>query len=78
MTSAMLYYKEGLKVERAVLEPDHPHIMVTLVNIAQIHKQRGNYVTAIRKYRDVHMMQVRIFGPNHINIAATLSRMGLI
>ena len=78
MTLAMLYYKEGLKVERAILEPDHPHIMVTLANIAQIHKQRGNYVAAVRKYREVHMMQVRISGPNHIHIAATLSCMGLI
>ena len=76
MTSAMLYYKEGLKVEIAVLEPDHPPIMVT--HIAQIHKQRGNYVAAVRKYHEVHMMQVRISGPNHIDIAATLSRMGLI
>jgi hypothetical protein len=68
MTSVMSYYKEGLKVERAALEPDHPHIMVT--HIAQIHKQRGNYVAAVRKYHEVHMMQVRIFGPNHIDIAA--------
>jgi hypothetical protein len=72
----MSYYKEGLKVERAVLEPDHPHIMVT--HIAQIHKQRGNYVAAIRKYRDVHLKQVRVSGPNHIDIAATLRHMGLI
>ena len=72
----MSYYKEGLKVERAVLEPDHPHIMVT--HIAQIHKQRGNYVAAVKKYREVYMTQVRISGPNHIGIVATLSRMGLI
>jgi Tfp pilus assembly protein PilF len=38
MTSAMSYHTEGLKVERAILEPDHPHIMVTFANIAQIHK----------------------------------------
>jgi hypothetical protein len=78
MILVMSYYKEGLKVERAVLKPDHPHIMVILANIAQIHKQRGNYVAAVRKYHEVHMMQVRISGPNHIDIAATLSRMGLI
>ena len=76
----MSYYKEGLKAEKAVLEPNHdPHIMVTLTNIAQIHKQHGNYVAAVRKYREVHnMMQVRISGPNHIDIAATLSSMGLM
>ena len=41
--SAVLVYKEGLDVERAVLDSLHPNIMVTLTNIGQIYKLRGEY-----------------------------------
>jgi tetratricopeptide (TPR) repeat protein len=41
-------YKEGLAVEQAVLHKHHPNICVTLTNIAQIAKQRGNFPEALK------------------------------
>jgi tetratricopeptide (TPR) repeat protein len=46
--SATERYKEGLAVERAVLHKHHPNICVTLTNIAQIAKQRGNFPEALK------------------------------
>lgn len=46
--AALGKYKEGLDVERAVLHSLHPNITVTLTNIGQIHKQRGEYSEALK------------------------------
>lgn len=39
--SALIYYKEGLKIETTILEPSHPHIVITLTNIAHIEVSEG-------------------------------------
>jgi tetratricopeptide (TPR) repeat protein len=46
--AALKKYQDGLDVERAVLHSLHPNITVTLTNIGQIHKQRGEYSEALR------------------------------
>jgi tetratricopeptide (TPR) repeat protein len=46
--AAIIRYQEGLEVERQVLHSLHPNITVTLTNIGQIHKQRGEYVQALK------------------------------
>lgn len=46
--AAIKRYKEGLEVERSVLHALHPNITVTLTNIGQIHKQRGEYMEALK------------------------------
>lgn len=45
---ALAKYQEGLEVERRVLHGSHPNITVTLTNIGQIHKQRGEYNAALK------------------------------
>jgi tetratricopeptide (TPR) repeat protein len=42
--------QQGLEVEKAVLHDLHPNITVTLTNIGQIHKQRGDYTAALKLY----------------------------
>jgi tetratricopeptide (TPR) repeat protein len=46
--NAIQRYQQGLEVERSVLHNLHPNITVTLTNIGQIHKQRGEYHSALR------------------------------
>ena len=46
--AAIKRYKQGLEVERSVLHALHPNITVTLTNIGQIHKQRGEYMEALK------------------------------
>ena len=35
-SSAMKHYKDGLKIEQVVLASNHPHIIITLTNVAHI------------------------------------------
>lgn len=65
-------------MERAVLDESHPHIVVTLMNIAQIHRGRGNFADALEKYVEVHKLQVKSGGVNTLEVANTLSNMGLM
>lgn len=48
LSDALDRYKKGLEVERAVFHDLHPNIAVTLTNIGQIHKQRGEYTAALK------------------------------
>ena len=48
LDAALDTYKQGLEVERSVLDRLHPNISVTLTNIGQIYKQRGEYTSALK------------------------------
>jgi tetratricopeptide (TPR) repeat protein len=78
LDTALQYYTEGLHVERIILEPCHPHLLVTLANIAQIHRHRGNFAAALLKYAEIHSLQIKSLGPNSLEVAETLSSMGLM
>eukprot|EP00538_Stauroneis_constricta_P012701 CAMPEP_0119547754 /NCGR_PEP_ID=MMETSP1352-20130426/1792_1 /TAXON_ID=265584 /ORGANISM="Stauroneis constricta, Strain CCMP1120" /LENGTH=1156 /DNA_ID=CAMNT_0007592773 /DNA_START=107 /DNA_END=3577 /DNA_ORIENTATION=- len=54
---AMRHYRQGLEIERIVLGPCHPHTVVTMVNIAHIHKQQKNYRQALLLYSRVRSIQ---------------------
>ncbi len=77
LDGAMAYYLAGLKVEQAVLEPGHPHIVITLTNCAQIHKQKGEFKSALELYRKIYEMQ-SVNGADSVEVASTLSSMGLM
>jgi tetratricopeptide (TPR) repeat protein len=76
--AAMKFYKKGLEIEREILEPNHPHLIVTMINIAHIHKHRGDYTTALSIYKHVHAMQIVTYGCGSIEVAGSLSSMGLM
>jgi tetratricopeptide (TPR) repeat protein len=79
--SAMRHYQEGLHVERTVLTPNHPHIIVTLTNIAHIYKQLGEHTKALMTYKKVRKIQAKkseCQGGDSIQIAETLSSIGLM
>jgi tetratricopeptide (TPR) repeat protein len=48
LDAALERYQQGLEVETAVLHDLHPNITVTLTNIGQIHKQRGEFPAALQ------------------------------
>ena len=43
-------YRRGLRIERRVPPPDHPNIAVTLGNLGEIHRRRGEWDEATRTY----------------------------
>eukprot|EP00529_Nitzschia_sp_RCC80_P009888 CAMPEP_0113452066 /NCGR_PEP_ID=MMETSP0014_2-20120614/6658_1 /TAXON_ID=2857 /ORGANISM="Nitzschia sp." /LENGTH=795 /DNA_ID=CAMNT_0000343433 /DNA_START=130 /DNA_END=2517 /DNA_ORIENTATION=+ /assembly_acc=CAM_ASM_000159 len=76
--AAMEYYRQGLEVERRVLPANHPHTIITLTNIAHIHKQLGEHRQALAAYQAVGKMQLPAFGSESLNVAETLSSVGLM
>jgi hypothetical protein len=56
------------------LTPNHPHIVIMLTNIANVHKHSEDYSLFV--YRHVYLMQVRAFGSVSIEVAGTLSSIG--
>lgn len=76
--AAMKHYLRGLDVERRVLPANHPHTIITLTNIAHIHKQLGEHQQALVAYQNVGKMQVSTFGSESLNVAETLSSIGLM
>ena len=78
LDGAQKYYLEGFKVEHVVLGDCHPHILVTLMNVAQICRCRGDFHTALHYYTEVHVRTLKGFGPNSLEVANTLSNLGLM
>jgi tetratricopeptide (TPR) repeat protein len=52
--------------------------MITITNIAHIHKQVGDHAKALAAYKHAHSLQVQSYGPDDIHVADTLSSIGLI
>jgi len=77
-TTAMNHYKKGLEIERRVLPSNHPHTVITLVNIAHIHKQLGEHEHALKAYMAACKMQMTAFGRESLSVAETLSSIGLM
>ena len=87
--TALAYYQKGLERERCVLETNHPHAIVTMINIGHIQKQLGEYEKALSAYQQAYEMQTdkradneTVRGNNDqddgLSIAETLSSIGLM
>jgi len=73
---ALDYFTTGLNIALTVLEANHPHVLITLLNIAQIHLKLGDFSSAILKYYQVHALLVTAHGLNSLQAAALLSIIG--
>lgn len=77
-TMAQKYYNESLKIEQILLGLCHPHVLITLLNIAQIHRQKGEFDVALLYFTEVHVRTVHVYGDNSLEAANTLSNMALM
>ncbi|KAG7369202.1 tetratricopeptide repeat protein [Nitzschia inconspicua] len=77
-TTAMRHYKKGLEVEKKILPANHPHTIITQTNLAHIYKQLGQHDQALKAYMAVYKMQMVTFGANTLQVAETLSSIGLM
>ena len=77
---ALKAHKEALAIQRKLYNDDetNPNIIVTLLHIAQNEKQLGNYTKACGTYRSVYAIQLEVFGPQSLEVAATLCSIGLV
>lgn len=76
--TAMRNYRDGLEIERRILSPNHPHLIITQTNIAHIHRQLGEYAQARVEYEIVLKMQIETFGKDGIELAETYACIGLM
>jgi tetratricopeptide (TPR) repeat protein len=74
--AAISYYQEGLEIEK--LTSNYPHMIVTLTNIANIHKLRENFADALGGFKKAQAAQMDHYGPNSIDLAETCSSIGSI
>jgi tetratricopeptide (TPR) repeat protein len=60
-----IQYGQGLEVEPVVLHDLLPNLTVTLTNIGQIHRQRGESTEALKVYKKAIAIQVKSIGETH-------------
>jgi tetratricopeptide (TPR) repeat protein len=75
LKAALRAYREGILVEKAVLDIGNPNICVSYSNCAEIHKQRSEFKTALKCYKKVLRLQ-RDNNDDKVEIANTLSNIG--
>jgi tetratricopeptide (TPR) repeat protein len=75
---ALSMYESGLQIEKEVFQPYHLNIAITLCNIAQIHKVKGNIEESLRLYGQVYVIQVASVGCADPIVAVTLSNIAFL
>jgi tetratricopeptide (TPR) repeat protein len=71
-------YTKGLTIQRALLPWNDPRILEALLNIARITSKVGNVVEAMASYCQIHSIQLATNGADSLEVAGTLSSMGLL
>lgn len=78
MDDSLMYLTQGLEIEKMVYGLNHDNIVVTLLNIAQIQRDQGDYAKAFLHYKQVHNIQACKKGPDAFCVSSTLYSMGLM
>ena len=63
--AALPLYTRALKINEAVLGPDHPKTAAFLNNLATLHQAMGNHVAALPLYTRALKIREAAFGPDH-------------
>ena len=73
---ALNYFSTGLRIALTIWDVNHPHILISLRNLAQIHRRLGDFPTAITMYSHVYAIHAEIHGRDCLQAAVTLSSLG--
>ncbi len=57
LEKALEYYSQSLKIRRKVLGNEHEHVATSLMNIASIHYNKGEYKEAEEGYLEALRIQ---------------------
>jgi tetratricopeptide (TPR) repeat protein len=77
-------YKGAEELQRRVLDltervmPDSPLLAASLVSLADILREKGNYLDARPYYERALKIEEAIFGRDHLSVATTLNNLGLL
>jgi tetratricopeptide (TPR) repeat protein len=78
---ALARHLETLQLQQLLYGEDdqtNPSIMVSLLHVAQNQKKLGKYTKALQVYRGVYDIQLEVYGPKSLEVAATLCSIGLM
>jgi tetratricopeptide (TPR) repeat protein len=79
LPSALRYIQEGFEVETLLVgSTAHPNAIISLMNIAQIHRDMDHFASAFAAYEQVYKIQTKKDQSTTSSIASTLFSMGLM
>lgn len=76
--TAMSAYENALEWMETALGAEHPNTAAILGNIANVHRDQGNYEEAYKLYQRVLKIETNTFGRSHTEIGVTLHNLGTI
>lgn len=72
-------YQRGLEIELQKLDPAHPNVVITLQNMGEAYRARGDFGLALQRYHEVLELQQYQFGTlRHPDIAMTLQSIAMV
>ena len=76
---AIHHYRQELLIEMLHSKNNYsPNVMVTLVNLAEIYKEKEDYDYALILYRHIAQIQEVVLGKYHLDVSITLSNIGFV
>ena len=67
--------REVLGVQRRVLEPEHPHTLTTMSNLATSLRYQRKHAEAEQMYRELLDVRQRVLGPEHPETPGTVKNL---
>ncbi|MGH1256539.1 MULTISPECIES: tetratricopeptide repeat protein [Bacillus] len=71
-------YENSLRIYGNLIELEHPLIPPILYNLGNLYSCMENYVQAERYLRQALEIDQKVYGPNHIEVAKDLAKLGAI
>lgn len=76
--TAVDYFNAGIKVDEALFQVCSENIVVAFMNIALIHRRRGDYSMALTEYINIYFLQLQAHGSHSLQVATSLSMIALM
>ncbi|MBF0107693.1 MAG: tetratricopeptide repeat protein [Magnetococcales bacterium] len=74
-SAALPLARRALEIRENTLGPDHPDTIVSLNNLAMLHKEMGNHAAAIPLARRILTIRENTLGPDHPDTARSLNNL---
>ncbi len=74
-TASWRVHEEALRIRRS-LGDNHPDVSVSLSNIADTHRQLGQFELALRGFEESLRIKKAALGPDHHAVSTTLNNIG--
>jgi tetratricopeptide (TPR) repeat protein len=77
-TRALGYFQRALAIDEKLLGPQDPGVAIDLNNVANLHRELGEYAKALPLYQRSLAIRERTLGPQHIDLAISLNNLAAL